>query len=99
MDSTKPASLSTRRCFDTVGCGIRSCRSISPTDCCDETSRLNMARRLGSVMISNTDSFPLIYSYGHIRVKVYIKGCPWESVARGARHARRDVVTVCYAQP
>src|ERR1700676_1879696 len=71
MDSTKPASLSTRRCFDTVGCGIRSCRSISPTDCCDETSRLNIARRFGSAMISNTDSILLVYSTEHIRVKVY----------------------------
>src|ERR1700676_513622 len=73
MDSTKPASLSTRRCFDTVGCGIRSCRSISPTDCCDETSRLNIARRFGSAMISNTDSILLIYFTEYIRVKVYLQ--------------------------
>jgi hypothetical protein len=50
-----------RRCFDTVGCGIRSCRSISPTDCCDETRRLNIARRFGSAMISKTDPTLLIY--------------------------------------
>jgi len=30
-----------------------------------------MARRFGSAMISNTDSTLLIYSKGHIRVKVY----------------------------
>src|SRR5712692_4707983 len=71
MDSTKPASRSTRRCLDTIGCGMPSCRSISPTDCCDETRRLNIARRFGSAMISNTDSTLLVYSTEHIRVKVY----------------------------
>src|SRR5712692_7501049 len=71
MDSTKPASRSTRRCLDTIGCGMPSCRSISPTDCCDETRRLNIARRFGSAMISNTDSILLVYSTEHIRVKVY----------------------------
>src|SRR6266852_5919281 len=71
MDSTKPASRSTRRCLDTIGCGMPSCRSISPTDCCDETRRLNIARRFGSAMISNTDSILLVYSAEHIRVKVY----------------------------
>src|SRR5260370_13227657 len=72
MDSTKPASRSTRRCLDTIGCGMPSCRSISPTDCCDETSRLNIARRFGSAMISKTASIPLTYSTEHIRVKVYL---------------------------
>src|ERR1700730_13954306 len=48
-----------------------SCRSISPTDCCDETRRLNIARRFGSAMISNTDSILLVYSTEHIRVKAY----------------------------
>src|SRR5580704_6042585 len=72
MDSTKPASRSTRRCLDTVGCGTPSCRSISPTDCCDETSRLRIARRFGSAMISNTDSMLFVYSTQHIRVKVYL---------------------------
>src|SRR6266851_10004780 len=71
MDSTKPASRSTRRCLDTIGCGMPSCRSISPTDCCDETSRLRIARRFGSAMISNTDSILLVYATEHIRVKVY----------------------------
>src|SRR5439155_16545229 len=71
VDSTKPASRSTRRCFDTVGCGIRSRRSISPTDCWDETRRLNIARRFGSAMISNTDSILFVYSTEHMLVKVY----------------------------
>src|SRR6267143_2167324 len=71
MDSTKPASRSTRRCLDTVGCGMPSCRSSSPTDCCEETSRLRIARRCGSAMISNTDSMLFVYSTEHIRVKVY----------------------------
>src|SRR3984893_12491908 len=64
MDSTKPASHSSRRCFDTVGCGIRSWRSISPTDCWAETRRLNIARRFGSAMISNTDSTLLYILHG-----------------------------------
>src|SRR5580698_11075100 len=81
VDSTKPASRSTRRCFDTVGCGIRSCRSISPTDCCDETRRLNMARRFGSAMISNTDSMLYIYATEHILVKVYLSPQATVSVA------------------
>ncbi len=56
VDSTNPASRSTRRCFETVGCDIRSWRSISPTDCSEETSRLRIARRFGSAMTSNIDS-------------------------------------------
>jgi hypothetical protein len=67
VDSTKPASRSTRRCFDTVGCGRRSCRSISPTDCFDETRRLRIARRFGSAMISKTDS-TLQYTWWSIYV-------------------------------
>src|SRR5215469_16589602 len=71
MDSTKPASRSKRRCLDTVGCGIPSRRSISPTDRCDETRRPNIARRFGSAMISNADSTLFIYSTEHILVKAY----------------------------
>ena len=73
VDSTKPASRSTRRCFDTVGCVIRSCRSIFPTDCSDVTSKPNMAQRFGSAIISNTDSMTLIYPQEHIPVKAYTK--------------------------
>src|SRR3989441_4544332 len=51
---------------------MRSWRSISPTDCWDETSRLNIARRFGSAMISNTDSISCVYCTAHIRVKVYL---------------------------
>src|SRR5579863_5364260 len=80
VDSTKPASRSTRRCFDTAGCDIRSWRSISPTDCSDETRRLNIARRFGSAMISKTDSTLFIYSTEHILVKVYTGRAP---LARG----------------
>src|SRR5213595_3965609 len=74
VDSTKPASRSTRRCLDTVGCGIRSRRSISPTDCWDRTRRLKIARRFGSAMIANADSMLLVYYTEHIRVKAYIEG-------------------------
>src|SRR6185312_3631024 len=59
--------------FATAGCGIRSCRSISPTDCCDEAKRPNIARRFGSAMTSNTDSTLCIYFVTHMLVKVYIK--------------------------
>src|SRR5579872_2104230 len=72
VDATNPASRSTFKCFDTVGCDIRSCRSISPTDCSDETSRLKIARRLGSAMISNTDSMLSIYVRTYMPVKVYL---------------------------
>src|SRR5206468_8586870 len=41
--------------LDTVGCGIRSRRSISPTDCWDRTRRLRIARRFGSAMMANAD--------------------------------------------
>src|SRR6516165_8942457 len=44
---------------------------MSPTACSDKTRRLNIARRLGSAMTSNTDSMFLIYSDRHIRVKAY----------------------------
>src|SRR5208283_4738067 len=47
-------------------------RSISPTDCWDDTRRLNIARRFGSAMISKTDSIPCVYSTEHILVKVYL---------------------------
>ena len=50
---------------------MRSCRSISPTDCWDEARRLSIARRFGSAMISNTDSIRLIYPIRHMPVKVY----------------------------
>ena len=53
--------------FDTVGWVIRSCRSISPTDCCELASKLNIARRFGSAMIWKTDSTTL---YTHIRIYV-----------------------------
>src|SRR5439155_26519908 len=62
---------STRRCFDRVGCGMRSRRSISPTDRWDETRRLRIARRFGSAMIAKADSTLLIYSTEHMRVKAY----------------------------
>src|SRR5262245_26774110 len=76
VDSTKPASRSTRKCLDTVGCGIRSWRSISPTDCWDETSRLRIARRLGSAMTSNTDCTACIYYRKHMPVKEYSQTPP-----------------------
>src|SRR5205085_10958462 len=60
-------SFPTRRSSDL----IRSRRSISPTDCWDETRRLNIARRFGSAMISNTDSILFVYSTEHMLVKVY----------------------------
>src|SRR5438445_4275796 len=83
MDSTKPASRSTRRCLDTIGCGMPSSRSISPTDCCDETSRLNIARRFGSAMISNTDSILFVYATEHMRVKVYLGRAPGNAARFG----------------
>src|SRR5260370_31814868 len=55
---------------------MRSWRSISPTDCWDETRRLKIARRFGSAMISKTDSILLVYSTEHIRVKVYTNRGP-----------------------
>src|SRR6266852_2753108 len=91
MDSTKPASRSTRRCLDTIGCGMPSCRSISPTDCCDETSRLRIARRFGSAMIANTDSILFVYSREHIRVKVYKGRGPGNGFSRRAGMHRSDL--------
>src|SRR3954454_22905450 len=46
---------------------------MSPTDCCEETRRLSIARRFGSAIISNADCTRLIYFITHIRVKVYFK--------------------------
>src|SRR5678815_5842264 len=68
-DSTKPASRSTRRCLETEGCDSRSLRSISPTDRSDESSRLRMARRLGSATMAKDDSTADIYVVGYIPVK------------------------------
>src|SRR6266403_4079392 len=68
---------------------------MSPTDCCDETlvrlaRRLNIARRFGSAMISNTDSTLLVYSTEHIRVKVYIGKGAQATVSVGVRDAPSD---------
>src|SRR5207302_5498970 len=90
VDSTKPASRSTRRCFDTVGCGMRSWRSISPTDCWDETRRLKIARRFGSAMISNTDSMLFVYSTGYIRVKAYFGPGPRQQFQSACGDAPSD---------
>ena len=46
-------------------------RSISPTDCSDEASRLRIARRFGSAMIENVDSMERIYRYAYISVKAH----------------------------
>ena len=56
----------------------------SPTDCCDETSRLRIAR-LGSAMISNIDSMLFVYFTEHIRVKVYLGGKAQATVSVGVR--------------
>src|SRR5258708_6203716 len=53
------------------GCDSRSSRSISPTERSDESSRLKMARRLGSAMIANEDSTIDIYPIVYIPVKSY----------------------------
>jgi len=68
-----PFILSDRLAIGNLSSRKPESRSISPTDRCDETSRLNMARRFGSAMISKTDSIPLIYPTAHIPVKVYTK--------------------------
>src|SRR5690242_9002612 len=44
---------------------------MSPTDCCDVTRRLRIARRFGSAIMSNTDSTLLVYSTAYILVKAY----------------------------
>ena len=54
-------------------------RSLRPT-VPDETSRLNIARRFGSAMISKTDSTLLIYVTGHMPVKAYTSG-PFQATA------------------
>src|SRR5579872_6195645 len=53
---------------------MRSRRSISPTVCCLETSKLNIARRFGSAIISNTDSTEQIYPNTYMPVKAYAQG-------------------------
>src|SRR5437588_13017491 len=70
-DCTNPASRSTRRCLETDGCESRSARSISPTERSDESSRLKMARRLGSAMMAKDDSTNDIYPNVYIPVKSY----------------------------
>src|SRR5690349_4453521 len=68
-DSTKPASFSTRRCFETEGCERSSSCSSSPTERSDASSRLKIARRLGSATIANADSMRDIYPRTYIPVK------------------------------
>src|ERR1051326_4992253 len=47
---------------------------MSPTDCWEETRRLNIARRFGSAMTSKTDSTLFIYRDTYITVKEYYEG-------------------------
>src|ERR1700733_5051385 len=70
-DSTKPASLSTRKCLEIEGCGNFRLCSMSPTDRSAEASRLKMARRLGSAMTAKVDSIISIYHDRNIPVKEY----------------------------
>src|SRR5436190_24385296 len=53
------------------GCDSRSARSISPTERSDESSRLRMARRLGSATMANDDGTTHIYPNGYMLVKSY----------------------------
>src|SRR5690348_8931290 len=62
--STNPASRSTRKCLETVGCGMRNRRSSSPTDCWDEARRVKMARRFGSATTSKTEVMRLYTAEG-----------------------------------
>jgi len=57
---------------------------------CDETRRLNIARRFGSAMISNTDSTFLIYSTEHMLIKVYKGRGVQATVSAGVRDAPSD---------
>ena len=68
-DSTNPASRSTRRCFETEGCGRLNFSSISPTERSEDASSVKIARRFGSAMIANVDSTPRIYRIQYIHVK------------------------------
>src|SRR5437016_14618802 len=70
-DCTNPASRSTRRCLETDGCDSRSSCSISPTERSDESSRLKMARLLGSATMANVDSIQSIYPVEYSPVKPY----------------------------
>src|SRR5713101_5540544 len=88
-DSTNPASRSTRRCLETDGCDSRSLRSISPTERSDESSRLKMARRLGSATMANDDSTIYIYSSSYILVKLYSRARYRRAVPRGRICAMR----------
>src|SRR5437867_425312 len=69
--STKPASRSTRRCFETDVWGIRSRRSSSPTERSDDAKRPRISRRFGSARIANDDSIRRIYSLIHMPVKAH----------------------------
>src|SRR5207248_11564617 len=71
-DSTSPAARSTRRCLETDGCDSRSSRSISPTERSDESSRLRMARLLGSATMANDDSMTDILPDTYIPVQSYL---------------------------
>src|SRR3954467_11037804 len=70
-DSTNPASFSTRRCLETEGCERESSCSSSPTERSEASSRLRMARRLGSARMAKEDSTMDIYPSEHIPVKPY----------------------------
>src|SRR5689334_11017629 len=60
---------------------MRSRRSISPTDCWDETRRLRIARRFGSAMMAKADCIRLEYTLQRIYLSRHIKRgrCPTKS--------------------
>ena len=60
---------------------------MSPTDCCDETRRLRIARRLGSAITSNTDSTLLVYFEKYMLVKAYKKVAVRIGIDEGRKRA------------
>ena len=71
--------------------GLRhcSCRSISPTDCSEEASRLRIARRFGSAMIANVDSMERIYRAAYISVKAHESAARIRPISGCASMARK----------
>src|SRR5205814_2051553 len=92
--STSPASLSTRRCFETWGWRRPSRSTISPTARGFRRRRSTICRRFGSARALSVACTRHIYSCRNIPVKVYIQAASIEDKNRGDHAEDHDVLVV-----
>src|SRR5437870_1657795 len=91
---TSPASLSTRRCFETWGWRRPSRSTISPTARGFRRRRSTICRRFGSARALSVACTGHIYSCRNMLVKVYSQAASIEEKNRGDHAEDHDVPVV-----